>query len=51
MNRLPFVRPKYLLDLERWQIRLFDDCWKNEEELKKNGYAAIHMPGANGKIG
>lgn len=42
MDKLPIDRPKYLLDLYKWEICLFDDCWNDYyRELKKNGYAAI----------
>ncbi|KAI2789268.1 hypothetical protein POX_e07298 [Penicillium oxalicum] len=42
MNKLPEDRPAFLLDLDRWTIRRFDDCWKDfRSDLRSKGFGAI----------
>ncbi|KAJ5356238.1 hypothetical protein N7517_010847 [Penicillium concentricum] len=42
MIKLPEDRPEFLLDLNRWTIRRFDDCWNDfRSELQTKGFGAI----------
>lgn len=39
--RPPQNHPKYILDVEKWTVRLFKDCWEDGSILRTSGYGAI----------
>ncbi|KXJ89018.1 hypothetical protein Micbo1qcDRAFT_165793, partial [Microdochium bolleyi] len=44
----PMDHPKYLLDTERWQIRLFESCWREHgTDLQDWGYGSISYAWGN----